>query len=404
MNKIILMIGITGNYIGGAQKRFLSLFNHITGQRKDYYLVVNKKMYLSLKNNNVLKSYENVRVLTLYREKKLDKFNVTGDTFEGAVEENKKISRIRLFLGQRKTFLKSILTWITFVFEFRKIIKELNCDVVYTIWTGGIFAWPLKKFYNFKVIHSYNDSLIQDISREYWKSLDSEYYVLKYCDVVDFLSHQIVNSLEKEMGKINPERISISPNSFIDYERFVPKYPKENSVVFLSRLKEIKNPMLFLNAIKILSERNKDFSDIKFYVYGEGPLESDIISFINNNKLNNVFFGGLVFETWKYLCSSKVYVSLQEGNNYPSQSLIEAMACENAIIASDVGETRLLVTENEGILVNLNAKDIGGALGKLFITPFLIEDLGKNARKKVMENHTIENFTKYFYSLTDCVN
>jgi glycosyltransferase involved in cell wall biosynthesis len=403
MNKIILLIGIHGDYIGGAQKRYLSLFNYISRQRKDYYLVINKKLYLSLKNNNVLKSCENVRVLTMYREKKLETFNIIEDPGLKKITENskQKISGIRLFLGQRKTFLKSIMTWITFVFEFRKIIKELNCKVVYTIWTGGMYAWPLKKIYRFKVIHSYNDSLVQDISKEYWKSLDSEYYVLKYCDKIDFLSHGIINSLEKEIGKINPRRISVSPNSFINYERFLPHYPKENSVIFLSRLKEIKNPMLFLHAIKILNERKRDLSEIKFYIYGNGPLESDIINFINNYKLNNVIFGGLVFETWKYLCCSKVFMSIQDGNNYPSQALIEAMACENAIIASDVGETRLLVTENEGILVNLDAGDIAGAIEKLFTTPDLIEKLGKNARKKVIENHTIEKFADYFYSLTD---
>lgn len=405
MNKIILLVGIHGDYIGGAQKRYLSLFNYISRQRKDYYLVINKKLYLSLKNNNVLKSCENVRVLTLYNEKNLETFNFVQDPSRKKLAENskKKISGVRLFLGQRKTFLKSILIWITFVYEFRKIIKELKCKVVYTIWTGGMYAWPLKKIYGFKVIHSYNDSLVQDISKKYWKCLDSEYYVLKHCDKIDFLSRGIVNSLEREIGEINPQKISVSPNSFINYEKYMPQYPKENSVIFLSRLKEIKNPMLFLHAIKILNEGNRDSSGIKFYIFGDGPLESDIINFINNYRLSNVYFGGLVYETWKHLSNSKVFVSIQEGNNYPSQALIEAMACENAIIASDVGETRLLVSDNEGILVNLSAADIANAINELFTTPGLIEKLGKNARKKVIENHTIEKFADYFYSLADSV-
>ena len=71
MNKIILLISIEGTYLGGAQKRYLSLFNYICDKRKDYYLVINKKLYYSLLENNFLKSYENVRVLTLYGEKKL---------------------------------------------------------------------------------------------------------------------------------------------------------------------------------------------------------------------------------------------------------------------------------------------------------------------------------------------
>ena len=77
------------------------------------------------------------------------------------------------------------------------------------------------------------------------------------------------------------------------------------------------------------------------------------------------------------------------------------MACENAIIASDVGETRLLVTENEGILVGLNPQEIAEAIFKLFSTEGLIKRLGSNSRKKVLENHTVEKFAEYFYSITN---
>ncbi len=77
------------------------------------------------------------------------------------------------------------------------------------------------------------------------------------------------------------------------------------------------------------------------------------------------------------------------------------MACENAIIASDVGETRLLVTEDEGILVNLNADEIANAIYKLFSSNELAERLAKNARKKAIENHNIEKFADYFYSINE---
>jgi glycosyltransferase involved in cell wall biosynthesis len=77
------------------------------------------------------------------------------------------------------------------------------------------------------------------------------------------------------------------------------------------------------------------------------------------------------------------------------------MACENAIIASDVGETRLLVTENEGILVQLDAESIAEAINKLFSANGLIEKLGTNARRKVMQEQSVEKFAPYFYSITD---
>jgi len=221
-----------------------------------------------------------------------------------------------------------------------------------------------------------------------------------YCDKIDFLSKGIVADLKKVMGAIPVDKISITPNSFIDYHNYYPQYPKDNAVVFMSRLTAIKNPMLFLEAISLLSKRNRSFSTIEFYILGDGPLVKEIVDFIRANDLPNVHFEGMIYEPWKYLQKSKIFISIQSENNYPSQSLLEAMACENAIIASDVGETRLLVTENEGILVKLNAEAIADAIDKLFTTSGLIEKLGKNARQKVLKEHTIEKFAEYFYLIT----
>jgi glycosyltransferase involved in cell wall biosynthesis len=172
-------------------------------------------------------------------------------------------------------------------------------------------------------------------------------------------------------------------------------------VIFLSRLWQNKNPILFLQSVKIFNDKYTNIPGINFYIIGEGGLEKNIKEYIADNKLVNTYFIGKSLEPWKFLRQSKVFISIQQVNNYPSQSLIEAMACENAIIASDVGETRKLVTENEGILVNLDSEIIAEEIYKLFTTKGLIEQLGSNARKKVIENHTVEKYAEYFYSITD---
>ncbi|PWS21862.1 hypothetical protein DKP78_21375, partial [Enterococcus faecium] len=49
---------------------------------------------------------------------------------------------------------------------------------------------------------------------------------------------------------------------------------------------------------------------------------------------------------------SSIFVSLQRTENYPSQSLLEAMAARNAVVATRVGETAKLVRHQEtGLLV-----------------------------------------------------
>jgi len=403
-NKIILLISIPGSFVGGAQKRYINLFNYIRSRRKDYYFVINKKLYLSLITNGILDSENNIRVITLLGEKKIESISCTAETGPGNTTPDvaKKKSGLRLFIGRNKMFVKSILIWISFAKEFRKVLKELNCNLVYSIWTGGVFAWPLKKVFKFKLIYSYNDSTLDMVKRNITGIFnDSELWALKNADKIDFLSPGIVKSYKKMAGNIPDNRVTITPNSFIDYSRYYADSNKENNVVFLSRLWPNKNPLLFLESVKLFNEKYSDLSGIKYFIIGEGGLEKEIINYISKNNLSNVRFEGKTYEPWLYLRKSKVFISIQQVNNYPSQSLIEAMACENAIIASDVGETRLLVTDKEGILVEFNPESISAAIFKLFSTSGLIENMGANARKKVLENHTIEKFADYFYSITD---
>ena len=368
MNKILLLISVDGSYIGGAQKRYLSLFNYLCEKRKDYYLVINKKLYLALIKNNVLKSYENVRVMTLYSERNIKlNNNLSNSKKENAIlKDNIKKSGIRQYFGRKKMFLKSIVIWVTFILEFHKILKELGSKIVYAVWTGGMFAWPLKSLFKFKLIYSFNDSAMQMLDRNICELFNSsEYWVLKNANKIDFLSPAIVEMYNKKIGLIEKNKFSITPNSFINYKNYFSDSKKENDVIFLSRLWSNKNPILFLQSIKIFNNKYKDIPGINFYILGEGGLEADIINYITQYKLSNTKFVGKTLEPWKYLRKSKVFVSLQQINNYPSQSLIEAMACENAIIASDVGETRMLVTENEGILVGFNPESISEAIYKL---------------------------------------
>ena len=103
-------------------------------------------------------------------------------------------------------------------------------------------------------------------------------------------------------------------------------------------------------------------------------------------------------------CNEHVRVchkSIQSDNNYPSQSLIEAMACENAIIASDVGETRRLVDSEVGILVPLSAISIANAIISLLDDPIECALKGKKARIKVLNEHTLEKFVEYFKGITN---
>jgi glycosyltransferase involved in cell wall biosynthesis len=154
--------------------------------------------------------------------------------------------------------------------------------------------------------------------------------------------------------------------------------------------------MLYLTAAK---EILKEFPEVKFHLLGEGTLVNEINSFISANKLEkNINFKfhknppGIFAET-------SVLVSLQTGTNYPSQSVLEAMGCGNAVIASNTGDTDLFINNSNGMLVELNTESLVSALKKLIKDPLLAKQMGLAGKELAEKNHTIEKASAYYLEL-----
>lgn len=393
--KAILILNLTGG-MGGAEKRNLILADYILRNRTDFYLITNDKLFNNFKNNGLINPTKNYFLL------KLDSYSKPQEIIipNMPVYNSENISQGKTFssLGKIKKNLRLLLKWFKFSYQSYKIIKHNNIKTIYALWTGGMWIWPLKKTLKFKLIYGYNDADLSWLKKSPLDFFDTEYWVLKHCDKIDFLSEGLMNRFERNIFKVEEKRKSYSPCSFVIYDKYYPQYPKKNHVVFLGRLHKDRNPLLILKAIKIF-QKSEPKIECVFYIIGDGALKNDIASYISSEKLQNVILTGSVYNPWEYLQYSKIFITVAT-ENYPSQSLLEAMACENAIIASDVGETRKLVTENEGILVPMDESIIADALIRLLADSSECERLGKNARKKVLEEHNIEKYSKYFFELT----
>ena len=100
-----------------------------------------------------------------------------------------------------------------------------------------------------------------------------------------------------------------------------------------------------------------------------------------------------------FLRDLKFFLSLQEIENYPSQALLEAMASGCCVIASDVGETKKIITQNTGVLVDRNIEDIIVAIRRLSENWEMRTTLADAGHALVMRHHTIEKFYSYFVSV-----
>lgn len=392
MNKFILLISFA-NSLGGAQIRYLSLFQEITQRRNDYHLLLNRKLYnLAVSADLIDRNHEKIIVVDGKNNARTQ-----GKLREKNVEKT-IVSKEKTVFQKIGTRLKLFFKFLIFNLHLQKVFMRIKPDYVYSIWCAGMVAWPLKYINDFKFTYSYMDSGFSSLGSFFKHPLKSERMPLKHADTIDFLSYELLIGVKKRVRLPDKQRKAVAPCSFKNYcKLFAEK--KVDTVIFCSRLTPIKNPLLFLKSVKVFNENYAGMRTVIFQVLGDGECMEDVLQYKSEHRLNNVEIVGFTDKPENYLRKSKIFVSIQTNNNYPSQSLLEAMACENAIIASDVGETRNLVTESEGTLVDLNENEIADAIYKLLENETRRMYLGSNARKKVLSEQTIERYLEYFYSL-----
>ncbi len=381
--------------IGGAPKRYVALFNYLRESHPEYYLIINKPLFDTFHENGLLENSDRILILPLGKKTVYS----TGKKSSGGKTNPMKVKPKIKIAGKIKYFLKLFLQWTKFARQYSKLQKKYKFSLIYSVYTGGMWVWPLKFLHGFKLIYSFNDASCGEVSKKFPDFFVSEYWPSKYADKVDFLSADIVKKLAEKGLSLPESRVGVTTNSFIFYDKFYAERPKENTVVFLARLEKGKNAGMLLKAAKILQDKN-ELPGIKIFILGDGPERPALLEYAEENALKNVELPGVVYTPWEYLRKSRVFISVQDDNNYPSQSLLEAMACENAIIATDVGETRMLVEEDNGILIGYSEQELADALVELFNNPEKMDKMGALSRKKATENHTIEKFAEYFFSIT----
>jgi glycosyltransferase involved in cell wall biosynthesis len=215
--------------------------------------------------------------------------------------------------------------------------------------------------------------------------------------IVNCLSLPIYQSLARRLTPDAVRQLHLSPGSLLDSvtEGSQPT-PKERRVVFVGRLESVKNPLLFVEALGRLARRTRDF---RASILGDGRLRERV-----NSRIRELGLADIVALTFhdrprQVLTDSAVFVSLQAMDNYPSQALLEAMACRCAIVASDVGTTRKLVTPETGLLVPFDADAIADAIWSLLADPAKATRMGCAAQALANREHSIERYAAHIERL-----
>ncbi|MCB0292407.1 MAG: glycosyltransferase family 4 protein [Calditrichaeota bacterium] len=238
--------------------------------------------------------------------------------------------------------------------------------------------------------------------------------ILKKADAFAAISSPV--AAELRANRVDPRQIHMIPNS-VDPQLFIPISPEEKPalrqqlglpregrlVVYTGRLVSYKGLPLLLEVWQKIAPI---YPDATLLLVGEGGLdmhncEAELRAFADGHNLQQrVLFTGKVQHVQAYLQASDIFVFPTEREAF-GISLIEAMACGLAVIATAAGGIPdILQDRQNGLMINAGAADpLAAALGKLLDDPALAATLGRAARRTVLEKYSEAMVTGQYLAL-----
>ncbi|EDX87158.1 glycosyl transferase, group 1 family protein [Synechococcus sp. PCC 7335] len=202
---------------------------------------------------------------------------------------------------------------------------------------------------------------------------------------------QVQQALLVKLG-VPAERVAVIPNG-VDISRYAPgrssikqRFGARQLYVYQGRLSMEKNVESLLKGWRAANMHQHD----KLVIVGSGPLEASLRAFYSDKSI--VWLGFVANEDYriKILQGADGFIlpSLVEGL---SLSLLEAMACGTACVATDAGADGEVLDQGAGVI--LNTQKVSSQLQTLFPLfrehPDITALLGKKARSRVLERYTL---------------
>ncbi|MFZ2491228.1 MAG: glycosyltransferase family 4 protein [Thermoanaerobaculia bacterium] len=216
--------------------------------------------------------------------------------------------------------------------------------------------------------------------------------------VVHCQTQRIQSALEKQHAGNDPQWSTVvSPSYFAHYEDAPAEQERDAGLIaFVGRLSPEKNPLLFIEALALARRQG---ADCRAVMLGEGPLQADVEALIARHDLSAHVSVSFVSRPFEILRRSAIFATLQAGDNYGSQSLLEAMGAGCAVIASDVGETARIVSDELGLRVPITVEAVARAMVTLVGDPSATRAIGREAEQIARTKYSADAYAAFLESL-----
>jgi glycosyltransferase involved in cell wall biosynthesis len=221
----------------------------------------------------------------------------------------------------------------------------------------------------------------------------------------------IATTIEIENGLLNDgfsnKKIMRIPN-FIDFKVFSPasirkKIELRKELDFSGyRIVLFSGKFIVRKGVKVLLEAWREvirkFPDAHLILLGDGPIFGEMIrKAVDLGIDSSVYFRGHMQRVTDFLQAADIFVlpSLQEGM---PNSLLEAMACGLAPVATRIGGVTDIIIDNEnGVLVEPDdSYSLAQGILKLLVEKELVRRIALNAHQTIRDFYSIEDISKSY--------
>lgn len=202
-------------------------------------------------------------------------------------------------------------------------------------------------------------------------------------------------ALQRFLG-IEDRRI-VLVNNGIDTERFYREAHEHFTFINVGRQDENKNQMMILRAFARL---RASFDNLRLILAGDGPVHQQMLEQAEALGVGeSVEFPGMVSCVEEYYAVSDVYVQSSYREALP-MSILEAMAAELPIVATDVGGLRDIVKGN-GVLIQPGDEDaLYDAMRSLYCMGQAERaEMGKHSRSIVKQGYSSEDMARQYLQM-----
>ncbi|NUU97766.1 glycosyltransferase family 4 protein [Marinitoga sp. 1138] len=303
-----------------------------------------------------------------------------------------------------------------------KIKDKINKDTIFHIHSVLLYDIIRKNFKDNKIIltlHGYytyehlSDGDIKVNSKQFYNMLNLEKNIYTKVDAVIAVDKNLFEHCKKLSPNAN---VFMKPN-FVDNLKFKPiskdkkiklkkQFNVEHKLVFLTtRRLELKNGVHILaKAITLLSD--EIIKNSVFFIVGDGSERTKIEKILSNTNASIKLLGSIPHEgivTYYQLSDVFIIPSINtEGvEEATSISTLEAMACGNIVIASNIGGLKILIEDNKnGFLVEQNnALQLKEKIEYVYNNYKNLENIKLEARNTIEKKFSIENYYVFLNNL-----